>query len=141
MTSHPTHCPACTPAPHSPAFHFPVESSAIAATTPCPNGRVSSPVWSNPLATRPSPDHSSRLKFSRVSSRHRNGGSPKLDRSPVGDTRVSTVCCPHCQRSVTEYRFVVSDGFSIVTHHCAEHGDVIPPHGAGARDTSGPQYV
>ncbi|MCP5126550.1 MAG: hypothetical protein H6973_13225 [Gammaproteobacteria bacterium] len=27
---------------------------------------------------------------------------------------------------LTEYRFTTRDGFSIVTYHCAKHGDVIP---------------
>jgi hypothetical protein len=35
---------------------------------------------------------------------------------------------------MAEYRFAASDGFPIVTYHCAEHGDVVPTRGVGARD-------
>ena len=35
------------------------------------------------------------------------------------------VCC-HCQRPTTAYGFTAPDGHWIETHHCPEHGDVVP---------------
>lgn len=51
-----------------------------------------------------------------------------------GDTLISAKACSRCQQPVTEYRFTASDGFSITTYHCREHGDVVPAYGVGARD-------
>ena len=57
-----------------------------------------------------------------------------------GDTLISAKACSRCQQPVTEYRFTASDGFSITTYHCREHGDVIPMRGLGARDNPLPCY-
>ena len=35
------------------------------------------------------------------------------------------VCC-HCQRPTTAYGFTAPDGHWVETHHCPEHGDVVP---------------
>lgn len=35
------------------------------------------------------------------------------------------VCC-HCKRPTTAYGFTAPDGHWIETHHCPEHGDVVP---------------
>lgn len=51
-----------------------------------------------------------------------------------GDILISAKVCSRCQQRVTEYRFIARDGFSIATYHCAEHGDVVPAYGVGARD-------
>lgn len=34
--------------------------------------------------------------------------------------------CPHCKRPTTAYCFTAPDGHWIETHHCHEHGDVVP---------------
>ncbi len=39
------------------------------------------------------------------------------------------VCC-HCKRPTTLHSFVTPDGHWIETHHCAEHGDVMPMRSA-----------
>lgn len=57
-----------------------------------------------------------------------------------GDTPISAKVCSRCQQRVTEYRFAASDGFAIVTYHCAEHGDVIPMQNSGAHDSPPPRY-
>ena len=38
---------------------------------------------------------------------------------------VRNVCC-HCKRPTTAYGFIAPDGHWIETHHCPEHGDVVP---------------
>lgn len=53
-----------------------------------------------------------------------------------GDTLISAKVCLRCQRRMTEYRFTASDGFSIATYHCMEHGDVIPTHSIDVRNDS-----
>lgn len=35
------------------------------------------------------------------------------------------VCC-HCRRLTTMHRFTAPDGHWVETHHCPEHGDVVP---------------
>ena len=35
------------------------------------------------------------------------------------------VCC-HCKRPTTAYGFTAPDGHWVETHHCPEHGDVVP---------------
>lgn len=35
------------------------------------------------------------------------------------------VCC-HCKRPTTAHGFTAPDGHWIETHHCPEHGDVVP---------------
>ena len=37
--------------------------------------------------------------------------------------------CPHCQRETTIHGFTAPDGHWLETHHCAEHGDVVPMRG------------
>lgn len=37
--------------------------------------------------------------------------------------------CPHCKRATVVHGFTTPDGHWIGTHHCAEHGDVIPMRG------------
>ncbi len=51
-----------------------------------------------------------------------------------GDTPTATERCPHCQQRVTTHRFIMGDGHLITTHHCAQHGDVIPVHGVIMHD-------
>lgn len=34
--------------------------------------------------------------------------------------------CPHCKRETTVHGFAVPDGHWLETHHCAEHGDIVP---------------
>lgn len=34
--------------------------------------------------------------------------------------------CPHCNRPVTEYRFVLPEGHGIRTWNCLDHGAVCP---------------
>ena len=130
MTSHPAHCPSCAQAIHFPVFHGATKGPAITSRVRCPHCHVSLRVRLNQLAARSSPDHPVRLEISRVSPRRQDSGFPGFDPSPSGDSRVSTAVCPHCRQSVTEYRFAAGAGFSIVTYHCAEHGDIIPPRGA-----------
>ncbi len=131
MTSRPTHCPSCAQAIRLLAFHCSVKLPAIAegAVSALPRGPAD---MIEPIDNASVTGLSHGLKLSRVNPRRRATGSPRLDRSPVGDTRVSTARCPYCRRNVTEYRFVASDGSSIMTHHCAGHGDVIPVHHIGA---------
>ena len=140
MTSHQAHCPSCAQTIHFPVIRCPVREPA-ALMVRCPNCRSSLQVWLDQLAEFSSPDHPSRPELSQVSPRHRVGGFQGFGFSSSGDTRVSTAVCSHCRREVTEYRFAAGDGLSIVTYHCAEHGDVIPPHGVGALDAPLPRYA
>lgn len=41
--------------------------------------------------------------------------------------------CPHCKRKTTEYRFTTGE-HPVITHHCPEHGDVIPMRSVIVRD-------
>jgi len=34
--------------------------------------------------------------------------------------------CPHCKRLTTVHGFTNPDGHWVETHHCKEHGDVVP---------------
>lgn len=34
--------------------------------------------------------------------------------------------CPHCRRETLRHRFITPDGIWLETHHCSEHGDVVP---------------
>lgn len=34
--------------------------------------------------------------------------------------------CPHCKRPTTAHGFTAPDGHWSETHHCPEHGDVVP---------------
>lgn len=45
--------------------------------------------------------------------------------APYTGTRIPVDVCPHCKRQLTLHRFN-TDGFTNVTYHCQEHGDVKP---------------
>lgn len=34
--------------------------------------------------------------------------------------------CPNCKRETTRHAFFIPEGPMIETHHCPEHGDVVP---------------
>jgi len=48
---------------------------------------------------------------------------PPPDREPASP--ISAEVCPHCERGTTKHRFAAAELF-VTTHHCIEHGDVIP---------------
>ncbi|MCP5135139.1 MAG: hypothetical protein H6976_16495 [Gammaproteobacteria bacterium] len=128
MNTHEAHCPSCAQIIHFPMIHFPVEPPAITSRVRCPSCRASLRVWLDRLAALSSPEHASRRELSHARPHRQNGRFLGPHRDLSGNTQVSTVVCPHCGQGVTEYRFTTRDGFSIVTHHCVEHGDVIPKH-------------
>lgn len=65
---------------------------------------------------------------------------PSPYRRPVNPRFAATVelqrpdvCrCHRCQRPTTVHRFTAPDGHRIETHHCAEHGDVVPARANGS---------
>lgn len=47
----------------------------------------------------------------------------------MSETAVAAITigvCPHCEKSTRRYAFMTRDGHVIESHHCKEHGDVIP---------------
>lgn len=53
--------------------------------------------------------------------------------SPATETAISPVdVCPTCKCPTTAYRFAGREGVVITTHHCRQHGDVVPMRSAVA---------
>ena len=129
MNTYETPCPSCAQTIHFPIIDVPIEQPAITSRVRCPSCRVSLKVWLNRLAI-PSPNRASQPEPSHTRSFQHDDSLVELNLSPSSTTQVSTAICPHCRQRLVEYRFAVNDGFSIVTYHCAEHGDVIPSLGA-----------
>ena len=123
MPTDDAHCPSCAE-----TLCLPILQQKATATLTCPGCQAALQVQLEPFPAWPV---LRLIAAPAASDDHRHDAdraSSTLGVTPCGDTRASRRVCTHCQQPVAEYRFLTGDGFSIVTYHCAEHGDIIPSH-------------